>query len=99
MSALKTSSRVVRRRLDVCEHEAEEWQVAHQAVQHCRRFESWLIRAIELFRFIHVLDDVWRDDVFRGVTPFQEEDFQTINGLYQRWLHLYAIGEPLLLHF
>lgn len=64
----------------------ESWKRDHSEAMACRDWEDAIAVGINIFHMIRDREQAWRDQVFRGVMPFSEEDNLDHLGRFAEWL-------------
>lgn len=73
----------VQRQLEAYE---EAWKKDHAAAMACRDWEDAIAIGINIFHMLQEREQSWRDQVFRGVLLFSEEDDRDHKGRFANWL-------------
>jgi hypothetical protein len=64
----------------------ESWKKDHDEALACRDWEDALAVGLAVFRMVWERQDAWRDQVFRGVISYAEEDNREHQARLSNWL-------------
>jgi hypothetical protein len=83
MSAVERRQSPVYRQLEAY---GESWTKDHDAAMACRDWEDAIAVGINIFQMLREREQSWRDQVFRGVLPYSEEDNLDQQRRFGDWL-------------
>jgi hypothetical protein len=64
----------------------ESWKLDHDQAMACRDWEDAIAVGINIFHMLRDREQVWRDQVFRGVIPYSEDDNLDHQARFANWL-------------
>lgn len=101
MSVLQLYSRGVQRRLDLLQEEAndEGWKAASGEANGCHLFEHSLNSVIEATLLMREMEQEWRSEVYRNVSPAKPEEVQFVHGLLDYFLKIAKQTLKTIAHF
>lgn len=65
---------------------AESWKPNHAEAMACRDWEDAIAVGLAIYRMVWERQHAWRDQVFRGVIPYSEEDDRDHQARLANWL-------------
>jgi hypothetical protein len=65
---------------------SESWKRDHHEAMACRDWEDAIAVGLAVYRMVWERQDTWRDQVFRGVIPYSEEDNRDHQARLADWL-------------
>jgi hypothetical protein len=83
MSAAAKPRSPVYRQLEAYE---ESWKPDHAEAMDCRDWEDAIAVGLGVYRMVWERQDTWRDQIFRGVIPYAEEDNREHQARLANWL-------------
>ena len=66
----------------------EFWKKDHHAAMNCRDWEEAIAFGLSLYQFHREREELWREQVYRGVVPFSEQDDETYRIQLKGWLEV-----------
>lgn len=90
MNAIDVRYRSAQRHLDALEQDAAEepWKAAHQEAERCHGFGRILDLMVNEFEGIRQTDRLWREAVYRAITPPDAAVDARSRDFFRRWLRL-----------
>jgi hypothetical protein len=64
----------------------ESWKREHDEAMECQDWEDALAVGLAIYHMLWSRQDAWRDQVFRGVVPYSEEDDRDHQARLTQWL-------------
>jgi hypothetical protein len=66
----------------------EFWKKDHHAAMNCRDWEEAIALGLSLYQFHREREELWREQVYRGVVPFSDQDDETYRIQLKGWLEV-----------